>query len=220
MRPKWVVLVVSIASFSGVASASYLGTCASVVGGSSLLSTLLADVTSGNSCSAGDVLYNNFSYSATGNQTAANVTTTFSSVTGAFSGLALDASWNAANGGFTWSYTATICNVAGCLAAPLTTIKTADVQENPGGATATLTNTINGNAANTSPGNLSIVQGQPGGTLSVNFSDSYTSTAGTFLTGVRNDVYEQVGPEPGTMLLMSGALVGLGFIGRKRIKKA
>lgn len=200
----------------------------------------------GNGCWEGDVFFSNFSYEPTAvngnnNETPSVVDAAFSASTTAlnnFAGLSLSTgitSWETSQGGFTWSYTETLCTTATCgFSAPAgLVIFEADAQESPGGATGWMNYTITPGGANSNStlgsgaaqNTLSVVTSEAN-VQSVSFLDSYTG-AGTgassnFMTGTANDVYNFVpstAPEPTTMALVGGALIGLGLLSR-RLKKS
>jgi hypothetical protein len=98
-------------------------------------------------------------------------------------------------------------------------------QTNPASSTVTTTNSVtptgqsqlglNANPGPSGAGSTSVVfyQGTTG------FSMSLADNGQGNLNTIEGDVEEVVGPEPGTMLLMGGALLGLGMVSRKLRKK-
>lgn len=243
MKTRWLILAAVILALSGIASANNVEcnlvlTSPATYGVSgvastvSVLNSLASNATYNDGCWEGDIFFSAFNYAPTagGAETATSVTPNFSAFPNNFAGLALGTGvgyWGGTEGGFTWTYEEQICTMVLCGVAPYEGIIKADVQESPNSATAVLNYTITGVSGITYTGttNPSALpnpilgfSGWEPGINAVLFSDSYNGSGGLFMTGVTNDVYESQLPEPGTMLLMGGALVGLGAIARKRRK--
>jgi hypothetical protein len=242
MKTKWLVVVIAVLALSGIASANAIP-CAQVlanpsldsdispaltVGTVSILNAMGLDSADNFGCYDGDVFFSNFNYSPNGvaAETANLVSANFSIITTVLDGLAIGGSWSVATGGFNWTYDETMCTIALCGYAPYYAIGNADVQESPAGATAIIGYDINGLGGinyigqTSPPTNLGVDPGQPG-IQEVMFTDTFPAPGlgyRGYLTGVTNDVYPYPLPEPGTMLLMGGALIGLGAIARKRRK--
>jgi hypothetical protein len=237
MRAKSLVLAAAILAFGGILSASTLVNCAQAMaapgtyGLNGLAGTAQVLDSNGTwSCEQGNIDY---TFTPTSYYNFTNVPTTavavsfVNSLSYNFEELQFSVSgqnaWDTANGGFTISFTAALCtNVAICgtVAAPLTSITSADTQETPPNALAVMTTSLNGNnatlggAGNTNKYTVNL------NTNTVTFLDTYTPGPSDVdgVTGVTNDAYETVGPEPSTMMLMGGALIGLGVVARKRRK--
>jgi hypothetical protein len=140
--------------------------------------------------------------------------------------VAVNTPWDFADGGFSVTFTAQVCNnpaICGTLAAPQTFINQASIQESPPTHSGLVVSNINGVVVNLGGGGLNFQAPLLSNVTSVTYIESYTPVSTDIpgvaeVSGMTNDAYETVGPEPGTMMLMGGALVGLGIIGRKRRK--
>jgi len=232
MRAKSLVLVAVILAFSGIVSASQLVNCAqgfanpTLYGLNGLANTAQIIDSNGTwSCEQGNIDYTftPTSYQYTGVPITAVAVSFVNSLSYNFEELQFSVSgqnaWNTLNGGFTITYTAALCSnaaICGTVAAPSTSITSADTQQTPPYALASMSTSINGNTATLVGSTNKYVVGL--NTNTVNFIDTYTPGATDLdgITGVTNDLYETFGPEPGTMMLMGGALIGLGVVARKR----
>ena len=222
MRAKWLVLILGAMLLVGAASASTV-TCASALGTSwaTLEAATTGDgTTAGNYCTIGDMVI--YGVTDSGTVGAANIQ---ASVVNA--PLSLEVGFNitpqlAGSWGVSWNEelcTAANSATLGCstLASSAETISSLQAQsQGTGTSSGTYTAPVGGSpvAFTTGPGNNANFTSATFGASSVNVS---ISTAGN-LAIANVESFDTVGPEPGTMFLMGGALIGLGAYIRKRRK--
>ena len=240
MKIKWLVLLVGVLAMAGIATASNLVTCDLAIatpgayflaGTAGTASVLVSNGTF--SCEEGDTEFTFTAASYVPNGAALlpanDVTVNALGTAGASAELqfqvGINSPWDYADGGFSVTFTAQVCNTAICgvLAAPQTFITQADTQESPPTRSGLVSSSINGIAATLGGGGANYQAPLLPSVLSVTYIESYTPVSTdipgvAIVTGITNDADETVGPEPSTMMLMGGALVGLGIIGRKRRK--
>ncbi len=231
MRAKWLLLILGAMVFALTANASVIAPCSTLTTG--------AQLTAGAQCENGDFVYTITSaftiVGGTAPIAASSVGVSFTGVAGSLSELQFQTSagspFDFADGGYSLGYNVQLCigliggnscstnsNAAGF-------INKLDVQSSPPGEAPLVSANLNGTVENYGGGNSQpapvFTTGSP--TL-VTVSGSYTPASGdngaglNEVTGFTQDTFEQVGPEPGTMALMGGALVGLAAYIRKRRK--
>jgi len=235
MRAKWLLIIIGVMLLAGVASANTVD-CSTLT----TLSAMQAQFTGGGFCQIGDVLITGLT---TTNISGAQASTIAVSVnnnppnnsTFAERGLNFNGSggWGTATT-FTIGFTGILCysgtancgSTNGFVANASTLLDEGQAaQTNPAGSGVTTTNSITptgqGQLSLNANGGLSgagstTVQFFPGTT---GFSMSLSDNGQGNLNTIEGDVEEVVGPEPGTMLLMGGALLGLATVSRKLRKR-
>jgi PEP-CTERM motif len=246
MKTKLLVLAVAILALCGTASATYLE-CSVVLGGDTGKVAQLTALTGNNSansggCWEGDFIFSNFQYTpsvgtAGGTlQTAAianfDITVNSGDPLLDYGNLLIQANWSQHNGGFDWMFDMTLCTVASCGAgAPVNyVIQNAGAEVGGNSETGKPTYTITGVGDGTVSGTLGphnattlYFQSEPN-LQQIDFHDNYSPAAppaaSTALQNIQNEADDVLLPEPGTMLLMGGALIGLAAALRKRSKSA
>jgi hypothetical protein len=200
------------------------------------LSSLIALGAGG--CEIADKIYSNFSYSpGAGDPTSAQVNVGVDNATAIFqTGLQFGSSGLVWSSGFTVGYTVAVDPTA-CVAiygaGKTCSVNAAQLAFQ--GALASSSNTAALTAAfsGASPGSVSVNDLTTGANVNqIFFSPNFTATS-VVITGSVNtlafpidsfglDIYQQVAstaPEPATMFLIGGSLLGLGMFGRKKIAR-
>jgi hypothetical protein len=240
MRAKWLLMFIGVMVLAGAASASTVD-CSSLT----TLSALIAGTNgAGAACQVGDVLitgvaFNSTAFANNATEEAAIVVSTNNNPpnnsTGAERGLNFNGEGTFANGStFTITFNGTLCytGTAGCmtdangqfLASAQTLLTEGQAEQSvPGGSNDTTSNSITPSGGSTillpaGPGNSNNPEANYAGTTA--FAFSLGNNGQGQLNTVEGDVEETVGPEPSTMLLMGGALLGLATASRKLRKKA
>jgi len=240
MRAKWLLTIIGVMVLAGAASAATVD-CSSLT----TLSALIAGTNSGSFCQIGDVLISGVSFSSTAfsnNATEENAIVVSTNnnppnnSTGAERGLNFNGEGTFAPGStFTIAFNGSLCysgspncitDANGQFLANAATVLTEGQAEQsvPGGPDAdTTSNSITPSGQGTlllpaGPGNNNNPQVTFPGVAS--FAMSLANNGQGNLNTIEGDVEETVGPEPSTMLLMGGALLGLATASRKLRKKA
>ena len=241
MRLRFLVVAMATTVLCGVACATTVDCATSITN-----LQMLINATNGNSggtqnaCQIGDLLITGVSYTQGSSSIAASsITTGFVDLPavnapGAERGISFTAGWGATDN-ITITFSGILCYGGGGNPACLTTspdfVSSATTRINEGqveqqvpagvsGGTTTNSITPTGGAAlnlNAGPGNNANPQvfftGATGFTMSLH--DAGTGP----INEMEGDVEELVGPEPGTMALMGGALLGLAAVSKKIRRK-
>jgi hypothetical protein len=194
-------------------------------------STVAGWTGAGNGCQTGDIQLTNFQL-LSGSVDASNVTVTIS--TSGVNNVWTIFNMNDNNGfvnGFSLSYVVTIDFTANSIP-PLSlggswaiVQASAGLQVNGNNSQASWTKTLSNGATGTSTVmdiSGSVPAAPPISLDSVSFqvTDTYVPTVGgQDILNLSNKFTQDQTPEPSTMLLLGGALIGLGVVGRKRRKK-
>lgn len=245
MKTKLLALAVVLMLFCGAAAANSIvcktvlntptsaGLAPTVLAGTAqVLNALGSDALYNDGCYQGDIFFtfNPTSYQANGAGllTPDQVDVTVHGTVGTSANILLSGdslNWSAADGGFTLSFSAETCTVALCGFVNKDIFNAAGVEIGPSLETGAMNYMIAGVGDGTYNG---IIGPYPdlshtnflSNVTQINYTDTYTPAGSGFISSVQNDAYEFLLPEPGTMLLMGGALVGLAAALRKRSKSA